>query len=874
MPKFLFGIIFFSISNLAVAQLQDNFSDGDFTTNPVWSGDAGDFAVSVSGQLQLNAATSGESYLTVPLPQVGGGAMEWRFFIRENFSPSSSNYCRIYLVSDSSNPEGNVNGYYLRFGESLANDAVELFRQDGNTSVSVCRASDGQIASSFAMGVKVTRDEIGLWTLWLDPSGGTDYVPAATGAEGMYSPTGYFGIACVYTSGNRQNFYFDDFLIGPLIGDTLAPEIVSVSVPDSISLDIRFNEIVDPVSSSDVSHYSIGGQNIHPGSAQRDPGDLALVHLEFAQSFSPAIPITLLTSGVLDLAGNSVAANQVDTFIYYPPVQVSVHDVIFTEVMFEPSSTSILPNEEYIEIYNTRNEAIHLKDWTLSDGSSTAVFPEFILMPKTYTVLCAEENVPLFSVYGTTIGLNSFPGLNNDLGDNLELKNEQGILLDNFLFNNDSYHSTSKDDGGWSLERIDTNFLCEDDFNWKASIDPSGGSPGRRNSVAGTYHDETPIALLRAYLEDSLHVIAVCNKIPDESSLFEMNNYSFYSENHFLGYPLNVETLLDSRKIRLELPFTAGNGMYSLRVSGNFRDCPGNLSDSNHVVRFAFPEPVVKGDVVINEILFHPMEYGSDFVEIYNCSQKILNMKDWRIAEGDYEAPENILSNEQITDEPFLLFPGDYLAMSEDPDGIFRVYPGENKYTIINVPDLPDFNSTEGEVVLQGPDGNRLDEFIYTEELHYPLLTNTAGVSLERLSPFLPDDAEENWHSASSLNGYASPGYRNSNFILENGMNQTTKLEPGVFSPDNDGVDDLLFIHLEDRGEQLSGEVLIYNTEGKLIRTLARHYIFGSQSILVWDGTSDMNERVDAGMYIVYGNFFNAEGSGDRFKKVCAVAYR
>ena len=314
--------------------------------------------------------------------------------------------------------------------------------------------------------------------------------------------------------------------------------------------------------------------------------------------------------------------------------------------------------------------------------------------------------------------------------------------------------------------------------------------------------------------------------------------------------------------------------MYSLRVSGNFRDCPGNLSDSNHVVRFAFPEPVVKGDVVINEILFHPMEYGSDFVEIYNCSQKILNMKDWRIAEGDYEAPENILSNEQITDEPFLLFPGDYLAMSEDPDGIFRVYPGENKYTIINVPDLPDFNSTEGEVVLQGPDGNRLDEFIYTEELHYPLLTNTAGVSLERLSAFLPGDAEENWHSASSLNAYATPGYKNSNFISETGMNQATKLEPKVFSPDNDGVDDLLFIHLEETNEQLSGEVLIYNTDGKLIRTLAQHYLFGTQSILVWDGTSDMHERVDAGMYIVYGDFFSAEGSRDRFKKVCAVAYR
>ncbi|HPA31685.1 MAG TPA: hypothetical protein PLV14_08820, partial [Bacteroidia bacterium] len=48
-----------------VAQITDNFSDGDFTANPAWSGDNSQFIVNASQQLQLNSTGAATSYLAL-----------------------------------------------------------------------------------------------------------------------------------------------------------------------------------------------------------------------------------------------------------------------------------------------------------------------------------------------------------------------------------------------------------------------------------------------------------------------------------------------------------------------------------------------------------------------------------------------------------------------------------------------------------------------------------------------------------------------------------------------------------------------------------------------------------------------------------------
>lgn len=110
-------VIQHAIFYFANGQVSDDFTDGDFTENPAWSGDLSHFMINTDGQLQLNAPPeAGQSYLATTSEIIDNA--EWTFHVKLEFNPSSSNYIDIYLVSDVANLSGPVYGYFLRVGNS------------------------------------------------------------------------------------------------------------------------------------------------------------------------------------------------------------------------------------------------------------------------------------------------------------------------------------------------------------------------------------------------------------------------------------------------------------------------------------------------------------------------------------------------------------------------------------------------------------------------------------------------------------------------------------------------------------------------------------------------------------------------------------
>jgi len=244
---FLLNIAVF-LSFLVKSQVIDDFSDGDFTNNPIWSGTTTDFIVNSSQQLQLNNTVAATSYLSTPHNLADLNNKEWRIWVKQSFSSSSSNYGRVYLTADNSDLTLVQNGYYLQFGEANAIDAIRLFRLEGGVSTQLCAGIDGQIANSFSVNVKVKRDASGNWSLFADLAGGSNFVLQATAVDPGSLIGTHSGILDVYTSSNATKFYYDDVYIGNEILDLTPPVLTNTNVISQNQIDATFDEAINTIS--------------------------------------------------------------------------------------------------------------------------------------------------------------------------------------------------------------------------------------------------------------------------------------------------------------------------------------------------------------------------------------------------------------------------------------------------------------------------------------------------------------------------------------------------------------------------------------------------------------------------------------------------
>ena len=228
-------VIFILLMPFALwGQVSDNFSDGDFTQNPSWTGDPGHFKVSSSTAipedqrpaLQLNAPAAGRSALAVASDLSGN--LEWHCWIKLSMNTSQGNYARIYLLSDKDSLKEPLQGYFLQLGGE--DDSVDFYRQDSAGIIHLLRLHALFTGNSTnALRLRVTRSADGSWQFYGDGSGTSLLQPVGETSD-MLCPAGnYFGIFCQYTASNTTKFYFDDLYAGPLIVDTIPPGIASVS---------------------------------------------------------------------------------------------------------------------------------------------------------------------------------------------------------------------------------------------------------------------------------------------------------------------------------------------------------------------------------------------------------------------------------------------------------------------------------------------------------------------------------------------------------------------------------------------------------------------------------------------------------------------
>lgn len=536
--------------------------------------------------------------------------------------------------------------------------------------------------------------------------------------------------------------------------------------------------------------------------------------------------------------------------------------------MADPTPQVGLPNAEYIEIRNVSTTAFNLNGWRLSDATGTAtITASFVLQPDSAVVLCSNTNAPLLAAYGRAIGVASFPSLDND-GENLILRSPQNLIVHAVGYTSNWYGNEAKKDGGWSLEMMDPKNPCHGGKNWKASTDPLGGTPARTNSVNTNNRDATPPQLKRTFTADSLTAVLVFNEPLDSVSAATLANYTIGG--HTVVSAICLPPLFDRVQLRLANPLLPST-VYSV-TAASVRDCAGNSIGSFNKAPLGIPSIALAGDVVVNEILFNPKTGGSDYAEVYNKSKKIIDLNRLFLANRNSNGVLSSLS--RISDQPFFLFPGEYVAVTEDALNISLNYLVKNTDALLEVSSLPSWPDDKGTVALVELNGVLVDEVAYEDDWHFALIADKERVSLERVDPDAISQKRDNWTSAASTAGYGTPGYRNSQYKQSSPGNAMMEIIPKVFSPDNDGVDDFATVRLKIDATGYVANIKVFDASGRMVRYLVKNITMGQEGSWNWDGLDDKNQKLPIGSYVVYAEVFNLQGKKQQWKAVVVLARR
>ncbi|MGX5690067.1 lamin tail domain-containing protein [Arcticibacter tournemirensis] len=298
----------------------------------------------------------------------------------------------------------------------------------------------------------------------------------------------------------------------------------------------------------------------------------------------------------------------------------------------------------------------------------------------------------------------------------------------------------------------------------------------------------------------------------------------------------------------------------SLKDDGTPPDNPGPNNPGSGDI-----EP---GDILVNEVLFNPRAEGVDFVEVYNNSGKVLDLANLSIATVK---KDSLTSIKAVSPTAYPFSPGSYLVLTTDPDNIRKEYFTENPDAFLKMASMPAFNNDAGTVVLLA-DSIRIDQFDYNEKMHFPLIKNPDGVSLERVSFNRPANEAGNFRSAAGVVGYATPGYKNSQFAEAIPFEEEIFLNSKTFSPDNDGFEDALMINYKFPQAGKVANITVYNEKGVLIKRLAKNMSLATEGVISWDGLNEDSIKPPVGIYILYIELFDTNGSVKRYRRPCVLA--
>jgi hypothetical protein len=472
----------------------------------------------------------------------------------------------------------------------------------------------------------------------------------------------------------------------------------------------------------------------------------------------------------------------------YPPGTILINEIMYSPINGEP---------EWIEIFNNSIDSINLKNWSVTDVLTTPaaakISNDIYISPKSFLVLTKDSTLQFYhrGIPSKVVKIN-LPNLNNDV-DGVTLKDNRGLTIDSV-----KYFSDWGGTGGKSLERISLSVPSLLSGNWGSSTDIELSTPGRINSLTPKQFDLsiTEISFTPRFPVDGDNVV-INAKVKNNGSA-SANNFSI----EFLidtDSNLIVDKLLsridglnltfaDSSSFSSTLPIINLNSkiLTAVRIIfANDEDTLNNYAEKS--VEPGFSER----SIIINEVMYSPINGEPEWLELVNISDKLIDLKDWSVSDILTTPTKSFITNSNLEIQP-----GEYFVLTRDTS--FYNFHSEINYKV-NIVNFGTLGNTEDGIIIYDFRNGIIDSFFYKSSLG-----GTNGYSLERISFAQSTNDSSNWITSLSINR-STPGEINSIFNIPSYKKNDLAVNEIMFDPDIDNSEFIEFLNLSNDSINLGG---------------------------------------------------------------------
>ncbi|MEO8514492.1 MAG: lamin tail domain-containing protein [Ignavibacteria bacterium] len=417
--------------------------------------------------------------------------------------------------------------------------------------------------------------------------------------------------------------------------------------------------------------------------------------------------------------------------------------LVVNEIMYAPTTGN---SKEWFEIYNKSSSPVNLQNWKWDDATflQRVITTQSVSIPANGFAVICEDSTAVKSfypnnpgIYLQSIGWNAL----NNTGDNIVLLNSAGTVIDSVTFLSSWGGSTNNK----SLERVSVTGNSNLQTNWGSCVSSVGATPDKVNSLTPKPNDLAlnKIAFSRTLpaLGDTLGIIAqVKNRGLNSAPSYTVSFYDDYNKDS-IPTPNELKTTINS-------PGTLNSGDSVNITYSQILDSAG-LRQYIAVVNYAPDEDTTNnkyaasievaggstaGRVIINEIMYDFPAGECEWVEIYNNSDSVVNLKNWKIS-------DNSLTQVIITANDYFMNPHTYVVISQS-SAIFANHVKMDSTRVITNSSLPSLNNTGDAVLIYKINGAVSDRVDYSPDW------GGTNVSLERIDFNGVSNDSSNWASS------------------------------------------------------------------------------------------------------------------------------